>query len=274
MFEYAYGSVRGKHHLQHFLNNQDSFYLAEHGTEDLMVGVVTDGCGSCEKSEVGAILGARSFSAQTLRFINEAIQNDWEEKAIIDAIPLMVGRRMLASLRALNMSFQLEEEKIGTLWQYTLFTIIGFVKFRNNLIFVACGDGVIRVNGEVIYDPDFEGNAPNYLAYRAFPKDYDVNADLENIAVYKVEDVQNFEIATDGIHHLPMKIEEFLKDIPFSANPFAANGLELPLRRLAGGVPKVKVVDDEEKVNGVTTQLVQNNTVLVDDTTIIAGKKV
>jgi len=56
MFVTSYGSVRGLRSKKLGKNNQDA--VAVMHSDDRIVAVVTDGCGSTEHAEVGAKLGA------------------------------------------------------------------------------------------------------------------------------------------------------------------------------------------------------------------------
>lgn len=155
----ATGSVIGREHVRTQRNNQDGLGLLIQ--DDLLVGVVTDGCSSGRYSEVGARLGAswlahwvpvhaeRHGSVQSPAFIHDVTAG------LLDFLD-DVARRLHPDPAA----------RPATVQDYLLFTFLVVVLTPAETCFFGLGDGVWGVNGEVRTLEAGEGNAPPYLAYR------------------------------------------------------------------------------------------------------------
>src|SRR4029078_1565254 len=92
-FEITAGSVVGLDHLKAARNGHDAFHIGMEG--ERVVAVVSDGCGSAPRSEVGAAIGARIFCEELLRR-----GNDWE------AASQAALERLAAIARAIGGSFE------------------------------------------------------------------------------------------------------------------------------------------------------------------------
>ncbi|OCR00715.1 hypothetical protein BCD67_12150 [Oscillatoriales cyanobacterium USR001] len=156
-FELAGGSVTGRFHLRSGKNNQDAYYSM--CWEDWAIAVVCDGCGSGDRSEVGAQIGAKlvaSAIAKVAQKIPFSSEEFWEN----------VRQYILDTLQNLALAM----DSNGTLFktiirQYFLFTIVGALIAKSGVILFSIGDGVIIVNGKIKQLGPFAGNAPPYLAY-------------------------------------------------------------------------------------------------------------
>lgn len=144
-------SLIGREHVRLGRNNQDGFALRSNSART--VGVVTDGCGSQPRSEVGAQLGA-AFLCGWL--VNEALSGELPLRAT-DALCGWLYRT--ASELGVG---SLEEH----LESWFLFTFLAVVREGSRALVFGMGDGVFCVDEQLVaLDPGPE-NAPEYCAYR------------------------------------------------------------------------------------------------------------
>lgn len=149
---YAHGASRiGREHLRVGKNNQDGFAFRAHGGR--AVGVVTDGCGSQARSEVGALLGAQ-FLAGYL----------WGEQ-----IESGLAARATEALCAFLSRLASELGGVAThevLERHFLFTFLAAVKEGPRALVFGLGDGGLVVDGSLQRLDAGPENAPEYCAYR------------------------------------------------------------------------------------------------------------
>lgn len=204
-FEVARGSILGREHTRTGKNNQDSSALIT--APDYIVGVVTDGCGSGERSEVGAHLGAH-MAAEILRDQIEAHFLDLPDYASEDRLfpRILSGMReeILICIHALAKEMGGDLQEI--LYRHFLFTIVGAVITPELTAIFTLGDGVYAINGIVSSLDQFPDNAPPYLAYDILKKEETrFSSDALQFAVrisiptYKV---QSLLLGSDGVTDL------------------------------------------------------------------------
>lgn len=194
-FQVAAGSVAGRDHTQVGKNNQDAFCFAAH--EDVMTGVVCDGCSTGKHSEVGAKLIARLI-------VRQIILNKDKFQGDDDSVARLMQRIKNSAL----MYIQLLADGMGMSFSqaindYFLFTLVGTIIFPNRSMIFSLGDGVFANNGEVTEVGPFPGNAPPYLAYNLV--DTDLSRESPDLLDFKVHVVQETSltesilIGSDGI---------------------------------------------------------------------------
>src|SRR3989338_1570514 len=212
IFEVAVGSVIGRDHLRPlgWKNNQDG--LAVCTFDDAIVAVVTDGCGSEAKSEIGAVIGANLVAETIDRELHELylgvgrhLDLDRDGYVPISSLPSFwatVRQTVLGSLWSLV-------SKMGAryrdaIYDHLLFTVNGVVITPYRATFFAIGDGVQIINGVQIPLGPFAQNAPPYLAYALFAKagESDVANDFLITKAVPLEKVQSILIGTDGVEDL------------------------------------------------------------------------
>lgn len=142
----AYGTIQGSVHRNLDYNNQDSVLVIQNN--NLVVGIVADGCGSGSNSEVGAQLGAKKLSKIIIEKIASNI--DWK-------IHLKEEMQIYSKLIA-----ELHDNSIPQFVNdYLLYTLIGFVKNGDIITLFSYGDGIIVIDDDVqIID---QKNRPKYL---------------------------------------------------------------------------------------------------------------
>lgn len=276
-FEIAGGTITGRDHVRASRNNQDALVVRQ--TADARIAVVADGCGSSPHSEVGAQLGA-GLCAEVLvdELPNTLISDDGLSSP--DAAWLVMERvrtRLLAQIRTLA-------ERMGgdfsrTIQDYFLFTLVGAVITNRFAWTFSLGDGIALVNGDVIYNGVFAGNAPPYLAYGLVKTTLQqVDPTLLEFRIHDVRPtalVQSILIGTDGAadfmrvadRKLPGKDEvigplsQFWQEDRYFKNP------DMIRRRLAMANREVTTVDWSRR------EVAKDHPLLPDDTTVVVVRK-
>lgn len=265
-FEVAAGSIVGREHLRPFgwRNNQDSFAIRV--MEEAIIAVVTDGCGSEAKSEVGATIGA-AIIAESLVVEFRALGEYIEPAKLLT----MTRKRTLAYIRMLANTMGQDFERVIS--DHFLFTVNGLVMTRRETTLFSVGDGVQFVNGERIPLGPFENNMPPYLAYTllAAPGEQDPANDFKITMVLSTEAVQSLLVGTDGVEHLvaaeskclPGKsefvgsISQFWQEDRYFENP------DMVRRRLALMQNEHLAIDWREKTASRTLGRLPDDTTLV-----------
>lgn len=182
-----YGQSIGHDHLRLGMNCQDGGMLVS--SENLVVGVVCDGCGSGAYSEVGARAGAEFAIARIVRWLQQGVP--------IEAIPERLFPEMIGYLQG-QLALVNPVDPVSFVIHYLLFTMIGVIIVGDQGLIFASGDGVVIQDDDVTIRD--EGNAPRYLGYHLFETDA-----LEGIALPDKFDIYPLEtgwrrilIATDG----------------------------------------------------------------------------
>lgn len=120
-----------------------------------VVATVSDGCGSGARSEVGAALGARLFTATVARSLGRGEGEPAAWRAGVRALTRHLG------VLAAALGPDLRE----TVASHFLFTVISAVITAEAIAVFAIGDGVIAVGDEVVRLGPFPGDQPPYPGY-------------------------------------------------------------------------------------------------------------
>lgn len=270
-FEVAAGSIVGRDHLRPFgwRNNQDSFTIRT--AEDAIVAVVTDGCGSEAKSEVGAAIGAN--------LVAEAVLEECHSLVFGGGFPdllFWVRQRVLKGIGFLAKAMNVGNFK-QTIYDHFLFTVNGVLVTQWGTALFAVGDGVQFANGERIPLGPFENNTPPYLAYTALaaPGSQDPTNGFKITMVLSTKAVQSLLIGTDGVEHLVAAESECLPGRSELIGPISQFWLEnryfenpdMVRRRLALIQNEHLAVDWRERT------IYRTPGRLPDDTTLIAIRR-
>jgi len=226
-FQVAYGTTVGTEHLRLKKNNQDGYAVCEGLIRGKFarVGVVCDGCGSQQSSEVGAKLAAPLLAHSIMDYATLA-------KGDIKRALYLAEEDLLADLRKLSRGMAgANPGWTGTVSQTFLFTIIGFIMTPEWTWIFSLGDGVYGLNNN-FNTKEYEGNAPPYLGYRLVDSKFK-NLSLDIDERVPTEEVQNLLIGSDGVaqlaelgeHNMPGKekqvgpISQFWEEDRYFKNP-------------------------------------------------------
>lgn len=266
-FEVAEGSIVGRDHVLAHKNNQDGKACLV--GKNTIIGVVCDGCGSSDYSDVGAKMGAQFVAyrlANLLQSYAWPADGDLWENLRVDIISHF--RQLAASMdsslsRAVN--------------DYFLFTILGWVVTSEMAIIFGIGDGLYFLNGKLVQLGPFLRNEPPYINYGITGSSLDPEllrfklheimpiTDLETLlvgvdGVGDLINVRNLKIP--GREELVGPIEQFWTEDRYFLNPF---NVARRLNVINPPVPKVK--------NGPGGLIIRESGLLPDDTTLIVLRK-
>jgi hypothetical protein len=158
-FEIAGGSVTGRAHTLIGKTNQDACTWFR--SDDCLIALVADGCGSGKRSEVGAELGARLLAWH----LASALPAQLAAGGALDAPALWEAARhaLLAELDRLVKAMGGPRAEVVS--EYFLFTLVGLCVAGEQACLFSAGDGLFALNGELCELGPFPRNEPPYLAY-------------------------------------------------------------------------------------------------------------
>ena len=183
----AAGRVLGREHARRGESCQDAFAIRQEG--ERLVAVVTDGCGSARRSEVGAGLGAVLLAT--------GVMNEPRRGAPLG--PDLARESTDALTHALDrvahlMTLERAEVRAVTA-EYLLFSFLCLAVDGPRALIFGVGDGVVGVDDAVTVLDAGPDNAPPYVAYRLVGKS-EVTAPRVH---YAGEGAARFLLATDGL---------------------------------------------------------------------------
>lgn len=267
--EIAQGTIVGRDHVSVGKvlvgkPNQDAACVQQN--EHALVGVVCDGCGSCEHSEFGARFGATLTSAFALRILKE---NNYR-----------IGTTLFKRLRAdmLSTMHDLARKMGGSysnaIIDHFLFTTIGVIVTAADTIIFSIGDGVVSssLSGGLEQIGPFPNNEPPYLAYNLVDSSLDSKLLDYGFLLSAGPMALPILIGSDGVwdlHQAALKnmpgtikpvgpVSQFWTDDTYFTNPIAVT-------------KKLRKCNSEVvKLNKETHRLDKFSGLLPDDTTLIA----
>lgn len=222
-FNIASASVIGSEHVRLNLNNQDSLLV----TEDLnyLMGVVSDGCGSCQHSEVGSNLIVRlvskhismSLRGVEIRDVKQSI--DYAHVNIVlalenivseladELIDLIDGEEPFDGLLPQHVEKILIKSRVNMVSKYLLSTVVGFYMNDEYTVIFSIGDGFYAINEEItcLETEDETRNAPAYLAYNLIPnvlENMRPEALRFSVKLFDTSCVDSLMIGTDGLRFM------------------------------------------------------------------------
>lgn len=164
LFTVRGGKVVGKDHLRAGRNCQDSWDCAtfEISGKQYWAGVVSDGCGQGENSEISGIM--------LPRFIVQQIKHLLRFETPIEQIPVALYPTILGFLEAIRKQIPFSDpaEIVKFVQDHLLATVLGFVVCGEKGIIFHAGDGFWVVNNE-IKEID-HGNQSPYIGYHLVPR--------------------------------------------------------------------------------------------------------
>jgi len=148
----------GTDHRKLWRNNQDSYYI--HKSLNALIGVVSDGCGSVENSEAGAVLLPRLLAVSIQSRI--ASSNSWAMENLMRS-PLVTSTFLESCLEDIrDKLLHIARYQHSVLVPMTA-TLVGFLVTKYGAAVFSLGDGVI---GDAKWYALLEcGNEPPYLIH-------------------------------------------------------------------------------------------------------------
>ncbi|HSO40333.1 MAG TPA: protein phosphatase 2C domain-containing protein [Labilithrix sp.] len=211
-FAAAAGSVTGREHRRAERDGQDGYGLV--ATDRVVAAIVTDGCSSGRRSEIGARVGAGWLAALVE-------QRFAEVRDAQDAVRLAgdVTRELLVRLGLLARSLDAAGDVVAArIDESLLFGFLAAVVTAETTIVFGVGDGIVVVDGEITSIDPGPDNAPPYVAYglldaaaaRAAPRVHFVGptAEIDTVAV-----------ATDGLAPVAPTLATLAGDPRYAVNP-------------------------------------------------------
>lgn len=178
------GGIIGRYHLMRRENYQDAIRSTE--TDRYIIGVVCDGCGSGDFSEVGSNLLSGWMLDSLVMYIKSNLNL---ENMIQSSIDRTVNKIHLLT----NISYNIESDRQKFVENHMLATILGVVidKKTNTGLAFSIGDGTIVID-DYIHEIN-QNNAPMYLSYVALNQPYKVE-------YYPIESgFERVGLLTDGV---------------------------------------------------------------------------
>lgn len=277
-FQIAGGTIPGGDHLQRQnllvgKNNQDAW--CTHQDCRITVAIVSDGCGSQARSEVGSNVGCQ--------LLRSALVRQWTRHAglaknsgfdVALSLALEAARQdVLAHLRLLGQAIAGDGSFSAAVCDNFLFTLVAALITEYGAAFFSIGDGLIVINGQEHVIGPFEGNEPPYIGYGLLSTRW--SDEQLRFIVHRslpTEQLHSFLIGSDGAADLAKSgalklpgytaligpIEQFWQKDQY----FSKSGIR---RRLA--------LINSRFVSVKEGQLLEENPRLRDDTTLIVGRR-
>ena len=195
-------SVMGRDHVAFHKNNQDSFQV--YCTEDGAYGValVCDGCGSGNRSEVGAHLTSAFLAKQIFVLLQLNPAQDLELLVRRTMTGLIEHLRAVASWVAFGpippedvALVQQAPDPTQFIREHLFATVVGFLWRHDEGLLLQMGDGSYCCGSDVVVTE--QENAPHYPGYHILDPVKDMHLDVRP---FKPSEVRQVAVATDGFH--------------------------------------------------------------------------
>lgn len=181
-FQMTYASIIGAVHEKLNYNNQDAVLV--HRDKDLIIGLLSNGCGSGKYTEVGARLITNYIKNYLLS--HDLTQKHWQTA---------FKENILSFLKNLIIN-QKEEEMIEFIKNYLLVGFQGFVMTSKTTTLFSCGDAVNLINDKLTL---LKGVKRSKFIVRELLIDDKVSIDWREV---ETQSIERLVIATNGIIYL------------------------------------------------------------------------
>lgn len=151
----ASGSVVGSDHRKKNLNNQDSFLV--HQEDDLLIAIVSDGCGSSLRSDVGS---------QVLCELLKQVILEHKSQIGTEYFLQLSFERLCDKLSQACLVLGFQDQDIEKYFQASL---VCCIVYEEQAYIFSCGDGMYIVNDDIVKIEPQENNSPVYPVYRLIP---------------------------------------------------------------------------------------------------------
>lgn len=196
----------GRDHYHDFRNCQDN--LIVYNKDEYVFGIISDGCGSCEKSEIASYITCKKILQNLLFYVDQEKEDAFYLKDDIEFIKLRCN--------LMESFFSNTSDDLGTISHdlcafensnsLLLATVIGFCLDTqlNKLLLFWCGDGFYSIDNqdEVLESKDNTPTYPiyNYMKKHNMDKKFILPDELvpENFQSKLITDFSKLTIASDG----------------------------------------------------------------------------
>lgn len=193
-------NVVGPDHAKKFDNGQDAFLTsrvkldkpAACGGNDFLIGVVSDGCGSSARSDVGSKL----ISSFLIRAVTDRLCLS-KNKISTDEFWAEVKNQILNAVEGVTACMHMAP--FYNLADYFMATLVGYVVSPTTTVLFNIGDGYFIINGMVIQLPPRAGNYPDYIAYNMVSGEEKREF---NLRTYSTATIKTLVVATDGFKNV------------------------------------------------------------------------
>lgn len=270
-FQIAIGSTPGKHHRANNRNlapNQDR--VCSFSSEDLFLGLVSDGCGSQPHSEYGAEATVRILeriiTARTERR-NMAMDETW-----FTTLYMGLVHRLVQNARN---NFRNPHTALNT---HLMATAAGVIVTPETTVLFGAGDPVFVVNGKAhIWEAELDKNAPAYpvmsLAFQGPGDEETLGKFAFRTLTFPTEQINTLAVASDGaVELLKICADEF----------YHVPGTDTPVGQFSQFFTNDAYYDDPEALGIRLNSLAQNwrnpgpphhGGLLDDDTSLVAIRR-
>lgn len=194
-------TIVGRDHELTKKNRQD--FVSVCSLDDRIIGVVCDGCGESQYSEVGASL----IGTYVKNYFKEIIFPDpfpsFNDQDLL-SLDLMIENAIEQFINKIceNLLFNLDrKEKITFIKDFMLSTNLFCFIFDEYIHIGYCGDGIIIIDDNI--DVIDQKSSPHYVAYKNVPKEA-LETTPTKLSFFKFKtlrqkDITKIVIATDGV---------------------------------------------------------------------------
>lgn len=213
-FVVAAGGVTGGDHRRAERDGQDGYAVVV--TESVVAAVVTDGCSSGKRSEIGARVGATWIAAIVEQTFQDAREQDSHDETWARAAATRVAEELLRRLEVLARSFDpgghVHSSHVG---DALLFGFLAAVVTKDVAMVFGIGDGSFVVGDAVTAIDPGPDNAPPYIAYGLVREPIEAAVHF----VGRASDVQVLAVATDGLSGIePAELVTLASDPRYARN--------------------------------------------------------
>lgn len=202
LFEISGGSIIGRDHRLAGKSNQDAYlWLTD---DEVIVALICDGCSSGKHSEVGAKIGASLLAKEIIEQWRRNLMSKTGSPKAWSGFLEQVRQNVLSQIRILAKA--MAGDFVDVIFDWFLFSALGFVVTPEETVLFSAGDGVFAVNGKLSKIGPFPSNAPPYLCYELVKfslAEFDFKMLRFQVNIFcPTKDISSLFIGSDGLADL------------------------------------------------------------------------
>lgn len=276
-FETAKGSIVGRDHIGSGLllkgkNNQDAIALIER--DELLIGVVCDGCSKGDHSEVGAKLGAKLLSSIIDRRLGRI--GDITTPEIAEKFWEQVRQDFLAQIRVTSLTMAGDGSLSDIIAEYFLFTVMAVVMTHSMTQVVCIGDGLYALNEKVVTIEPFSGNYPPYPCYDLIDSLFSDKREMLRFQLLEFTPTKNVQavlLGTDGCSSFENSASRFLPGKEERLGPLQQFWKEDKFFTNSDSIRRRLALANSSAMRSSSNGSILENGLLLDDTTLIVIRR-